>query len=190
MAEPLIKVAIQCGEVRIFNMTIEKEDLKNWVISNGGFIPDEIKVNASILSIENGLNVKLPREYKDFLALTNDESCSPIDDKSSCLCKYNSKLIVVLVNVLSNSKRLISQTNMLSGSDENGLVNGLVAIGRNYDDDGDAYIIYDVRPNSPTYQHVFHWRYYVDNLVIGEGLGFLAHSLKEFLNTPTLEDEL
>lgn len=47
-----------------------------------------------------------------------------------------------------------------------------------------------IRNSSPTYQHIFNWRYYVDNLVVGEGLGLIARSLKEFLSMPTSEDEL
>ncbi|MFM4733671.1 hypothetical protein, partial [Aeromonas salmonicida] len=68
--------------------------------------------------------------------------------------------------------------------------NGLIAIGSEYDDDGDAYIIYDVRPDSPTYRNIFHWRYYVDNLIVGDGLGLLALSLKDFLHKPASESEL
>ncbi|MCL2892050.1 SMI1/KNR4 family protein [Brenneria tiliae] len=174
-------------------MSVGIEDLVKWETDESQLIVDDALVRSRIKKIELELNVSLPEEYCNYIISIADQAAGTKDGSDYFLVKYNDRISVALMSVLFDSDCVIKYTKLLQESiyDHRSLLkNGMIAIGCDYDDDGDAYVIYDVRPNSPTYQHVFHWRYYVDNLVVGEGLGFIAHSLKEFLSMPTSEDEL
>ncbi|MBN3074606.1 SMI1/KNR4 family protein, partial [Pectobacterium brasiliense] len=85
-----------------------------------------------------------------------------------------------------------STKKMLESINENSILHskGFIISGFDYDDLSDGYMLYDLRPESPTYQNIFQRMYSQDNLIVGEGLGFVANSLKEFLNTQTSEYEL
>ncbi|GLY61444.1 SMI1/KNR4 family protein [Pectobacterium brasiliense] len=172
-------------------MEIVEKDFSGWRMSASSFDLDKVK--GAINVIENVLMVRLPIEFNSYLKSTNDEAIAPIRKKEYCLAKYDYGARPIRVSVLFPSEQVVEYTKLSQESiyDERHLLpNGLIVIGSNYDGDSDSCIVYDVRPNSPTYLHVFNWRYYVDNLVVGEGLGLLAHSLKEFLNTPTAANEL
>lgn len=174
-------------------MTIEKTDFANWRMSDSNFAPDVDNIRNAMRHIEVELGVELPKEYQLFLSLINDKPIVPNDGKEYCLARYDHGVRRVHVAVLSSSRKVIERTTLSRESiyDERHLLaEGLIVIGSTYDGDTDACLVYDTRPDSPTYSHVFNWRYYVDNLVLGEGLGLLAHSLKEFLNTPTAVSEL
>lgn len=174
-------------------MIIEKSDFSNWRMTDSNFAPDVGNVSNAIKHIEIELEVDLPKEYQLFLSLINDKPIVPNDGREYCLARYDHGVRRVHVAVLSSSRKVIERTKLSRESifDERHLLaEGLIVIGSNYDGDADACIVYDTRPDSPTYLHVFNWRYYVDNLVVGEGLGLLAHSLKAFLNTPTVANEL
>ncbi|MFP1824573.1 SMI1/KNR4 family protein [Lonsdalea quercina] len=172
-------------------MEIVEKDFLGWRMSGSSFDLDKIKGAMSF--IESELMVRLPIEYNGYLKLTNDEAIAPIRKKEYCLAKYDHGVRPIRVSVLFPSEQVVEYTKLSQESiydERHFLPNGLIVIGSNYDGDSDSCIVYDVRPNSPTYLHVFNWRYYVDNLVVGEGLGFIARSLKEFLSMPTSEDEL
>ncbi|PWC09900.1 cell wall assembly protein [Brenneria roseae subsp. americana] len=174
-------------------MSIVKEDLVNWHMDETLFEQDPVNIEKKVKNVESVLNVNLPSEFKIFLLLTNDQAISPVEDKDFCLAKYNNESRVVYVDGFYSCESIIEITKLSQESIYEHrfiLPEGLIVIGVNYDGATDAHIVYDVRPGSPTYQHLFNWRYSVDNVFVGEGLGFLAHSLKEFLNTPTSEDEL
>ena len=172
-------------------MEIVDKDFLGWRMSDLSFDVDKVKVARS--TIESELIVRLPTEYNDYLKSTNDEAIAPVRKREYCLAKYDHGARSVGVSVLFPSQQVVEYTKLSQESiyDERHLLpNGLIVIGSNYDGDSDACIVYDVRPDSSTYLYVFNWRYYVDNLVVGEGLGLLAHSLKEFLNTPTAANAL
>lgn len=174
-------------------MKIQKEDLVKWETDEPDLIIDPLVVKSRVADVEKALLIKFPDEYIDYICLVSDQACSPLDDLDNFIARYNGKTRVTVMTTLSSTGRVVTSTKLLQESmyDNRSLLpNGLVAIGSEYDDDGDAYIIYDVRPDSPTYKNIFHWRYYVDNLVVGDGLGLLALSLKEFLHKPALESEL
>lgn len=174
-------------------MSIIADDLAKWETDDPNLTIDEISLELAIHAIETELEVKLPEEYRSYLHLVTDQSCGAKQEEEYFLIRYDSGNEVALMPILSRSQRVISSTKLLQESiyeHRSLLPNGLIAIGSDYDDFSDAYLIYDVRPNSSTYQNIFHWRYYKDNLVSGEGLGLVAHSLKEFLHTPTSEDKL
>lgn len=183
----------QCGVVRIFSMNIEKEDLEKWETDEPGLMVDSLFLKKRIADVENALVISLPDEYLDFIHLVGDQACSPRDELANFIATYNGFTRVAIMATLSSTDRVVNSTKLLQESvyDHRSLLtNGLIAIGSEYDDDGDAYIIYDVRPESPTYRNIFHWRYYVDNLIVGDGLGLLALSLRDFLHKPALESEL
>ncbi|MBA0219848.1 SMI1/KNR4 family protein [Pectobacterium brasiliense] len=174
-------------------MKIEKLDLNNWNVRELNSIYDERKIKNSILFVESELKIRLPLELKELISLANDNPILPADECDCCLAKYNNSSLLIDVVIIFNGESIVNSTKISQESiyDKRFLLpNGLIAIGSSYDDSGDAYLIYDVRPDSATYKNVFHWRYYADNLIAGEGLGFIAHSLKEFLSMPTSEDEL
>ncbi|WP_265434833.1 SMI1/KNR4 family protein [Aeromonas salmonicida] len=177
-------------------MTIEKQDLVNWAWENKDVSSnaDEVKIQSAINHIERELSINLPNEYKDFIFLTGDQGAWFHDRKNDFfLTKYSHKTMIVMMNVFFPTELATDYTKLLQESiyDHRTLLpNGLIVIASDCDDDADAYLIYDVREESATYQHIFHWRYYVDNLVVGDGLGFVARSLKEFLHMPTSEDNL
>ncbi|WP_407273854.1 SMI1/KNR4 family protein [Dickeya ananatis] len=174
-------------------MGIEKQDLIKWENNEPGITVDVQKIHDVINKVEQNLSVKLPDEYKDYLILVGDQTSWPHEDCGYFLAKYNGKTIQVLMSVLFPTEDVIDSTKLLQESiyeNRTLLSNGLIVIGCDYDDIADAYLVYDIRENSLTYQHVFHWRYYQDNLVVGDGLGLVAHSLKDFLHTPTSEDKL
>ncbi|AYH04171.1 SMI1/KNR4 family protein [Pectobacterium parmentieri] len=174
-------------------MGIVEKDFVGWRMNSSNFDSNLNKVKSAIVLIENKLMVKLPIEFNDYLTLTNDEAIAPVRKKEYCLAKYAQGVRSVRTSVLFPSEQVIEYTKLSQESiyDERYLLpTGLIVIGSNYDGDSDSCIIYDVRPNSPTYLHVFNWRYYVDNVVVNEGLGLLAHSLKAFLSTPTAIDAL
>lgn len=177
-------------------MAIEKQDLVNWKweTKESSIIVDEWKIRAVFNHIEQELAVRLPDEYKNFLLLTDDQGpWFKDDDECYFLAKYNHATMVVMMSTFFSSEGVIDYTKLLQESiyDHRTLLpNGLIVIACDYDDDADAYLIYDVREDSATYQHIFHWRYYVDNLIVGDGLGLAARSLKEFLHMPTSEDKL
>ncbi|TDF82366.1 SMI1/KNR4 family protein [Pseudomonas sp. H9] len=174
-------------------MKIQKEDLAKWETDEPNLIIDSLLIKKKITDVEKALLINLPGEYKDYVCLVADQACGPLDGLDSFTARYNEKSRVTVMTVLSSTDRVVTSTKLLQESiyDHRSLLpNGLIAIGTNYDDDADAYIIYDVRPDSPTYKNVFHWRYYADNLVVGDGLGLLALSLREFLHKAALENEL
>ncbi|AOR63473.1 SMI1/KNR4 family protein [Pectobacterium wasabiae] len=174
-------------------MTIEKTDLDKWDMDEPNFIPDVNKINSSITFIQNELKIVVPNEMQKLMFLTNDKPVGPAEDIDSVLAKYNDKTIIIDIEIIYSSNYIVEYTKLSQESvyDKRFLLpNGLIVIGSTYDDAGDACLIYDVRPDSITYKNVFHWRYYADNLIMGEGLGLIAHSLKEFLSMPTSEDEL
>ncbi|PWD62596.1 SMI1/KNR4 family protein [Pectobacterium parmentieri] len=174
-------------------MTIEKTDLNNWDMDEPNFIPDVNKINSSITFIQNELKVIIPNEMQELMFLTNDKPIGPTEDIDSVLVKYNDKTIIINIEITYSSNYIVEYTKLSQESIYEKrflLPNGLIVIGSSYDDAGYACLIYDVRPDSVTYKHVFHWRHYVDNLIMGEGLGLIAHSLKEFLSMPTSEDAL
>ncbi|NPE57365.1 SMI1/KNR4 family protein [Dickeya dadantii] len=174
-------------------MEIQKEDLVKWETDDPDLVIESATINKRIGDIEEKLQVHLPDEYKDYIHLVADQACGPLEDIDHFLVRYDGRVRKALMAILFPTEQVISSTNLLKESiyeNRSLLPTGLIAIGSDYDDDGDAYIIYDVRPNSPTYKSVFHWRYYIDNLSVGDGLGLLALSLKEFLYTPTSEDKL
>lgn len=174
-------------------MRIQKEDLSKWETDNPDFSLNATILNRIIVDAEVKLKVRFPDEYKDYIYLVSNQACGPIEDLDYFLVKYNGKTRKALMAILFTIEQMISSTELLKESiyDHRSLLTtDFIAIGSNYDDDGDAYIVYDVNPSSPTYKHVFHWRYYVDNLIVGDGLGLLAHSLRGFLHTPAAEEEL
>ncbi|ATY82043.1 cell wall assembly protein [Aeromonas veronii] len=177
-------------------MTIEKQDLVNWEWGNKDLssIVDERKIHFLINRVEQELSIKLPVEYRDFISFTDVQGPWVQDnEKSSLLAKYNHATVILMMLTFFSTEGVIDHTKLLQESiyDHRTLLpNGLIVIAKDCDDDADAYLIYDVREDSATYQHIFHWRYYVDNLVVGDGLGFVARSLKEFLHMPTSEDNL
>ncbi|WP_265434830.1 SMI1/KNR4 family protein [Aeromonas salmonicida] len=174
-------------------MKIQKEDLVKWETDEPDLFIDPITVKSRLADVEKALSIKLPDEYIDYICLVSDQACSPRDDVDNFIARYNGKTRMTVMVTLSSTSRVVTSTKLLQESiyDNRSLLpNGLIAIGSEYDDDGDAYIIYDVRPDSPTYRNLFHWRYYVDNLIVGDGLGLLALSLKDFLHKPASESEL
>ncbi|HKS32192.1 MAG TPA: SMI1/KNR4 family protein [Enterobacteriaceae bacterium] len=174
-------------------MGIQKEDLSKWETDNPDFSVDATILNRTIVVAEGELKVRFPDEYKDYIHLVSNQACGPIEELDYFLVKYNEKTRKAVMAILFSMEQMISSTRLLKESIYEHrflLTEGFVAIGSNYDDDGDAYILYDVNPSSPTYEHIFHWRYYVDNLIVGDGLGLLARSLREFLHTPVAEEEL
>ncbi|OSN02458.1 SMI1/KNR4 family protein [Lonsdalea populi] len=174
-------------------MKIQKEDLAKWETDYSDLVLDATTFDKIIRGAEEKLQIHFPDEYKDYIRLVGNQACGPIDELDHFLVRYNERTRKALMVILFPMEQVISSTNLLKESiyDNRSLLPvGLIAIGSDYDDDGDAYIIYDVRANSPTYRHVFHWRYYIDNLIVGEGLGLLGRSLKEFLHTPAVEEEL
>lgn len=174
-------------------MEIQKEDLAKWETDEPDLTIDPLLIEKKITDIEKALLVSLPDEYKDYIHLVADQACSPLDDLDNFIARYNEKTRTTVMTTLASTNRVIVSTKLLQESiyDHRSLLpNGLIVIGTDYDDDADAYIVYDVRPDSPTYKNVFHWRYYVDNLVAGDGLGLLASSLRGFLHKAALENEL
>lgn len=174
-------------------MTIEKSDLDNWDMDEPNFIPDSNRVNASIVFIQNELGVLLPKEMQDLMILTNDKPIGPVDCIDSVLAKYNDESRVIGIDIIYSGNSIVEYTKLSQESiyeSRSLLPNGLIIIGSGYDGASDSCIVYDIRKNSQTYLHVFNWRYYSDNLTVGEGLGLIAHTLKEFLSMPTSEDEL
>ncbi|MBN3050215.1 SMI1/KNR4 family protein [Pectobacterium brasiliense] len=174
-------------------MTIEKSDLDNWDMDEPDFTPDVNRVNASIAFIQNELGVVLSNEMQELMFLTNDKPIGPVDDIDSVLAKYNDGSRIIGIDIIYSINSIVEYTRLSQESiyeSRSLLPNGLIVIGSSYDGASDSSIIYDIRNSSPTYQHIFNWRYYVDNLVVGEGLGLIARSLKEFLSMPTSEDEL
>lgn len=174
-------------------MTIEKSDLDNWDMDEPDFTPDANRVNASIAFIQNELGVALSKEMQELMYLTNDKPIGPVDDADSVLAKYNDGSRIIAIDIIYSGNSIVEYTKLSQESiyDSRSLLPcGLIVIGSSYDGVSDSCIVYDIRDSSSTYLHVFNWRYYVDNLVVGEGLGFVAHSLKEFLSMPTSEDEL
>ena len=179
-----------------FEWRLKKQDLVNWRWENKDVssIADKVKIQAAINYIERELSVKLPDEYKDFLLLTEDQGIFFEDEGNDrFLARYNHKAMVVVMNIFFPAEQVIDYTKQSQESiydHRTLLTNGFIVIACDYDDNAEAYLIYDVREESATYQHIFHWRYYVDNVVVGDGLGFVARSLKEFLHMPTSEDNL
>lgn len=174
-------------------MKIQKEDLVKWETDEPGLIVDPLSIKKRIADVEKALLICLPDEYLDFIHLVGDQACSPLGELDNFIAIYNRITRVAVMATLSSTDRVVTATKLLQESvyDHRSLLpNGLIAIGSEYDDDGDAYIVYDVRPKSPTYRNLFHWRYYVDNLIVGDGLGLLALSLRDFLHKPALESEL
>lgn len=174
-------------------MKIQKEDLAKWETDEPDLIIEPLLIKKKITDVEKALLINLPDEYKDYVHLVADQTCSPLDGLDNFIARYNEKTRMTVMATLASTNRVVISTKLLQESiyDHRSLLpNGLIAIGTDYDDDADAYIIYDVRPDSPTYKNVFHWRYYVDNLAVGDGLGLLALSLREFLHKTDLEDEL
>lgn len=174
-------------------MKIQREDLVKWETDEPNLIGDQLFIKKRLSDVEKSLLINLPDEYIDYIHIVADQACSPLDELDNFIARYNGRTRVTVMATLSSTSRVVTSTKLLQESiyDNRSLLpNGLIAIGSEYDDDGDAYIIYDVRPDSPTYRNIFHWRYYVDNLVVGDGLGLLALSLKEFLHKPALESEL
>lgn len=174
-------------------MKIQKDDLVKWEVDEPDLIADPLLIRKGITDVEKALLISLPNEYKDYIHLVADQACSPLSNLDNFIARYNSKTRMIVMATLSSTNRVVTSTKLLQESiyDHRSLLpDGLIAIGSDYDDDGDAYIIYDVRADSPTYRNVFHWRYYVENLVVGDGLGLLALSLREFLHKPALEDKL
>lgn len=174
-------------------MPIDAADLVHWTLSEPDFTPDPERVRRAIETTEATLGIRLPDELKELLALTNDRALGPLDTRENMLARYAGFNRGILVSVLHCCASIVNYTLLLQESiyDHRTLLpNGLIALGSDYDDDGDAYIIYDVRVDSPTYGHLFHWRYYGDDLVPGQGLGLLAGSLKAFLHSLMTEQEL
>lgn len=174
-------------------MKIQKDDLVKWEVDEPDLIADPLFIRKGITDVEKSLLISLPNEYKDYIHLVADQACTPLSNLDNFIARYNEKNRIIVMATLSSTNRVVTSTKLLQESiyDHRSLLpDGLIAIGSDYDDDGDAYIIYDVRADSPTYRNVFHWRYYVDNLVVGDGLGLLAISLREFLHKPAFEDGL
>ncbi|WEE79496.1 SMI1/KNR4 family protein [Comamonas testosteroni] len=174
-------------------MKIKKEDLAKWETDEPELMVEPLFLKKRISDLEKALLISLPDEYLDYIHLVADQACSPLDELDNFIAIYNGITRVAVMATLSSTDRVVSSTKLLQESvyDHRSLLpNGLIAIGSEYDDDGDAYIIYDVRPESPTYRNIFHWRYYVDSLIVGDGLGLLALSLRDFLHKPALESEL
>lgn len=174
-------------------MCMQQGTIKKWDLSQDEPLPSSAEVNAAIAHIEHELSVSLPEEYKGYLHLVKLQAAWCKEGNDYFLVQYNHSTIKVLMSVLSSPDKVIDLTMLLRESiyDHRTLLSpGLIAIGHDYDDEGDAYLIYDTRADSATYGHVFHWRYYVDNLVIGDGLGRVAPSLTGFLQMPASEDQL
>ena len=174
-------------------MKIEKSDLDNWDMDEPDFTPDLNRVNASIAFIQKELGVLLSDEMQELMFLTNDKPIGPVDDVDSVLAKYNDASRIIGIDIIYSSNSVVEYTKLSQESiyeSRSLLPNGLIVIGSSYDGASDSCIVYDIRKTSPTYLHVFNWRYHSDNLVVGEGLGLIAHTLKEFLIAPTSEDEL
>lgn len=174
-------------------MTIEKSDLDNWDMDEPNFTPDLNRVNTSIVLIQKELGVLLSDEMQELMFLTNDKPIGPVDGVDSVLAKYSDESRIIGIDVIYSSNSVVEYTKLSQESiyeSRSLLPNGLIVIGSGYDGASDSCIVYDIRKTSPTYLHVFNWRYYKDNLVVGDGLGFVAYSLKDFLNMPTAEDKL
>lgn len=164
-------------------MKIQKEDLVKWETDEPGLIVDPLFIKKRIADVEKALLICLPDEYLDFIHLVGDQACSPLGELDNFIAIYNRITRVAVMATLSSTDRVVTATKLLQESvyDHRSLLpNGLIAIGSEYDDDGDAYIVYDVRPKSPTYRNLFHWRYYVDNLIVGDGLGIVGSIIKRF----------
>ncbi|MBN3050214.1 SMI1/KNR4 family protein [Pectobacterium brasiliense] len=174
-------------------MDIEKKDLLKWEVSDPEIVVERKKSDGFVMNIEKELSITLPNEYRDYIFLTANQTSWPKDDCGYFLAKYNDRSLKVLMSVLFPYEEVIDSTKLLQESIYEHrflLSQGLIIIGCDYDDFSDGYLVYDVRRESPTYQNIFHWMYSQGNLIVGEGLGFIAHSLKEFLNTPTAANEL
>lgn len=166
---------------------IKKEDFGKWFMEKSFFESND-KIHFIFSEIQNEFGIMLPDEFKDFILLTNDQDIAPNRGTDSCLAKYDQGNRIVLIDVLFSSEGILHYTKMLTKERENGQC--LLVIGADYDENGDAYIVYDVGSKSPTSRHVFHWRYHSDPLLVGKGLGFLAPSLKDFLLSPSSREEL
>lgn len=182
------------NRIEIYGMMMEitKKDLKLWETDNPDLVLNSLQLSENIRALEKQLKVNLPKEYREYLRLVADQACGPVDEVDNFLVSYESYSIKAVMAVLSPTESVIRHTRLLqesAGDSWRVLPTGLIAIGSDYDDDGDAYIIYDVRPESVTYLHVFHWKYDVADLIAGSGLGLLAHSLKEFLQMPIPQEE-
>ena len=174
-------------------MTVTNDDFSKWNMAEHDFSDGNDRAENAVKTIQLELNVFLPDEYREFLFVTHDESIRPLRESRHCLSKHDSGTRIIRIIALSASDEVVEMTKLSQESiyeHRSLLPNGLIVIGSNYDGDSDSCIVYDVRPGSPTYLHVFNWRYYVDNLVVGDGLGLLALSLKAFLHTPTAANEL
>lgn len=174
-------------------MCIQSQHLEKWEISSSELLPSTDKINADISLVESELSVSLTDEYKSYLHFIKARTSWCKEGNEFFLAKYNDATIKVLMSVMFPPDSVIGLTKLLRESiyDHRTLLQpGLIVIGCDYDDAADAYLIYDTRVDSSTYKYVFHWRYYEDNLVVGDGLGLVAYSLKDFLNTPTAENEL
>ncbi|MFP1908204.1 SMI1/KNR4 family protein [Lonsdalea quercina] len=167
---------------------ITKEDFNKWFMERDSFELNENKASLIFSQIQTELGVVLSSEFKDFILLSDDQDIAPKRGSDSCLAKYDQGNRIVLIDVLFCSEGIVHYTKMLTKERENG--RSLLVIGGDYDENGDAYIVYDLDSKSSTYRHVFHWRYHSDPLNVGDGLGFLATSLKEFLLSPSSREEL
>ena len=174
-------------------MCIQSQHLEKWEVSSPELLPSSDQINAGIALIESNLSVSLTDEYKNYLHFINARTCWCKEGNDFFLAKYNDATIKVLMSVMFPPDSVIELTKLLRESiydHRTLLLPGLIVIGCDYDDEADAYLIYDTRVDSPTYKCIFHWRYYEDNLVVGDGLGFVAHSLKDFLQLPVNPEQL
>lgn len=129
-----------------------------WETDEPGLTVDPLFIKKRIADVEKALLISLPDEYLDFVHLVGDQACSPLDELDNFIAIYNRIARVAVMATLSSTDRVVTATKLLQESvyDHRSLLpNGLIAIGSEYDDDGDAYIIYDVRHESPTYRIYF-----------------------------------
>ncbi|GKV94874.1 SMI1/KNR4 family protein [Pectobacterium aroidearum] len=167
---------------------IKKEDFGKWFMERESFELNEKRASLVFSQIQDDLGFFLSGELKDFILLSDDQDIAPKRGCDSCLAKYDQGNRIVLIDVLFCSEGIVHYTKMLTKKREGGQY--LLVIGADYDENGEAYILYDLDSASTTYRHVFHWRYHSDPLRVGDGLGFLAPSLKEFLLSPSSREEL
>lgn len=167
---------------------ITKNDFNKWFMERDTFTPDSDKATAVVAQLNHELNVISSDELYDFIRLTDDQDIAPIQGMDTCMAKYDKTTQIVLIDVLFCSEAIIHYTKMLLAAKTSS--RSLIIIGADYDSYGDGYIVYDLNPQSATYQHVFHWRYHSDPVIPGQGLAILATSLQDFLLIPASRETL
>lgn len=172
-------------------MSIQRDDLTSWRLDDSN--TDINSADRAIEQIQSALNVVLPAEYCALLTIANDNAAAPPRNRTHCLAEYTQQARVVRISVLYPAEQVIAMTRLSQESvyeHRSLLPEGLIVIGSTYDGSSDACIVYDTRTTSTTYQHVFNWRYYADNVIAGDGLGGMAVSLKAFLQAMLTREQV